>query len=57
VADVYLQKEVNELDPRHRATKWVLVQPGKRATGDWCQYTAADEVAVLKGNPAHGRRC
>lgn len=53
VADVYLQKEVNELDRVIAQKDVVLVQPGKRATGDWCQYTAADEVAVLKGNPAH----
>lgn len=53
VADVYLQKEVNELDRVIAQKNVVLVQPGKRATGDWCQYTAADEVAVLKGNPAH----
>ena len=53
VADVYLQKEVNELDRVIAQRNVVLVQPGKRATGDWCQYTAADEVSVLKGNPAH----
>lgn len=53
VADVYLQKELNELDRVVAQKNVVLVQPGKRATGDWCQYTAADEVAVLKGNPAH----
>ena len=53
VADVYLQKEANELDRVIAQTNVVLVQPGRRGTGDWCQYTAADEVAVLKGNPAH----
>ncbi|HKP37050.1 MAG TPA: LPS export ABC transporter periplasmic protein LptC [Pyrinomonadaceae bacterium] len=53
VADVYLQKELNELDRVVAQRNVVLVQPGKRATGDWCQYIAADEVAVLKGNPAH----
>ena len=53
VADVYLQKEVNELEKIIAQRDVVLIQPGKRATGDWCQYTAADEVAVLKGNPAH----
>jgi lipopolysaccharide export system protein LptA len=31
----------------------VLTQPNKRGTGDWCQYTTADEIAILKGNPAH----
>ena len=53
VADVYLQKDVNELDRVIAERDVVLVQPGKRGTGDWCQYTAADEVAILKGNPAH----
>src|SRR4030095_13721926 len=53
VADVYLQKEASELDRMIAQTNVVLVQPGRRGTGDWCQYTAADEVAVLKGNAAH----
>ena len=53
VADVYLQKDVNEVDRTIAQRNVVIVQPGKRGTGDWCQYTAADEVAVLKGNPAH----
>jgi len=26
-----------------------LIQPGKRGTGDCCQDTAVDEVAILKG--------
>jgi lipopolysaccharide export system protein LptA len=30
----------------------VLTQPGRRGTGDWAQYTAADETVVLKGAPA-----
>ncbi len=53
VADVYLQKDVNEVDHTIAQRNVVIIQPGKRGTGDWCQYTAADEVAVLKGNPAH----
>lgn len=53
VADVYLQKEGNEVERTIAQRNVVLIQPGKRATGDWCQYTSADEVAVLKGNPAH----
>jgi lipopolysaccharide export system protein LptA len=53
VADVYLQKDVNELERVIAQRDVVLVQPGKRGTGDWCQFTAADEVAILKGNPAH----
>jgi LPS export ABC transporter protein LptC len=53
VADVYLQKDTNEVERTIAQRNVVLIQPGKRGTGDWCQYTAADEVAVLKGNPAH----
>jgi LPS export ABC transporter protein LptC len=53
VADVYMQKDANEVDRTIAQHDVVLTQPGKRGTGDWCQYTTADEVAVLKGNPAH----
>jgi lipopolysaccharide export system protein LptA len=53
IADVYLQKDVNELERVIAQRDVVVVQPGKRGTGDWCQFTAADEVAILKGNPAH----
>jgi lipopolysaccharide export system protein LptA len=30
----------------------VLTQPGRRATGGWAQYVAADETVVLTGEPA-----
>src|SRR5438067_1999203 len=53
VADVYLQKNVNEVERTIAQHNVVIIQPGKRGTGDWCQYTNADEVAILKGNPAH----
>jgi lipopolysaccharide export system protein LptA len=53
VADVYLQKDVNEVDRTISQRNVVVVQPNRRGTGDWCQYTTADEVAVLTGNPAH----
>lgn len=53
VADVYLQKEVNEVERTVAQRNVVLTQPNKRGTGDWCQYTTADEIAILKGNPAH----
>src|SRR5256714_6901585 len=53
VADVYLQKDTNEVERTIAQRNVVILEPGKRGTGDWCQYTAADEVAVLKGNPAH----
>ncbi|MEP6707825.1 MAG: LptA/OstA family protein, partial [Pyrinomonadaceae bacterium] len=52
VADVYLLKESNELEKTIAQKNVVLTQPGKRGTGDWLQYTAADDVAVLKGSPA-----
>jgi len=53
VADVYLNKDGNEVERTIAQQNVVLTQPSKRGTGDWLQYTAADEVAVLKGNPAH----
>jgi LPS export ABC transporter protein LptC len=53
VADVYLQKDANEVERTIAQRNVVITQPGKRGTGDWCQYTNIDEVAVLKGNPAH----
>lgn len=53
IADVYLQKDGNEVERTIAQLNVVLIQPGKRGTGDWCQYTTADEVAILKGNPAH----
>ena len=53
VADVYLQKNTNEVERTIAQRNVVIIQPGKRGTGDWCQYTNDDEVAVLKGNPAH----
>ena len=53
VADVYLQKEANEVEKTIAQRNVTIVQPGRRGTGDWCQYTTADEVAVLTGNPAH----
>jgi lipopolysaccharide export system protein LptA len=30
----------------------VLTQPARKGTGDWVEYTAADEIAILKGSPA-----
>jgi LPS export ABC transporter protein LptC len=53
IADVYLQKDGNEVERTIAQKNVTIVQPGRRGTGDWCQYTTADEVAVLTGNPAH----
>ena len=52
VADVYLLKETSEMDKTIAQRNVVLTQPGRKGIGDWVQYTAVDEVAVLKGNPA-----
>lgn len=53
VADVYLQKDASEVERTVAQRSVVVTQPGKRGTGDWAQYTAADETVVLTGNPAH----
>src|SRR5689334_5675792 len=52
VADVYLQKESNEMEKTIAQRNVVLTQPNRKGTGDWVEYTSANEVAVLKGNPA-----
>jgi lipopolysaccharide export system protein LptA len=52
VADVYLVKDSNEMEKTIAQRNVVLTQPNRRGTGDWVEYTAANEVAVLKGNPA-----
>jgi lipopolysaccharide export system protein LptA len=30
----------------------VVTQPNRRAAGDYAQYNAADEIVILRGNPA-----
>ena len=50
-ADVYLN-ENNELSKTIAENNVVITQPGRRATGNWVQYTSADEVAILRGSPA-----
>jgi LPS export ABC transporter protein LptC len=50
-ADVFLD-EKNELARTVAEDNVVITQPGRRATASWAQYTAADEVAILKGKPA-----
>ena len=52
VADIYLAKESNEMQKTVAQQNVVLTQPMRKGTGDWVEYTAADEIAVLKGNPA-----
>jgi lipopolysaccharide export system protein LptA len=52
VADVYLLKESNEMEKTIAQRNVVLTQPNRKGTGDWVEYTSANEVAILKGNPA-----
>lgn len=52
-ADVYLLRESSEVEKTIAQRNVVLTQPNRKGTGDWLQYTSADEVAILKGNPAH----
>jgi lipopolysaccharide export system protein LptA len=55
-ADVYLKRSATgdnyEVDRTVAQRDVVITQPGKKGTGDRADYTAADEVAVLTGNPA-----
>jgi lipopolysaccharide export system protein LptA len=50
-ADI-LMNDKNEMSQTIAETSVVITQPNRRATGDWAQYTAENEVAVLRGNPA-----
>ncbi|HYE14356.1 MAG TPA: LPS export ABC transporter periplasmic protein LptC [Pyrinomonadaceae bacterium] len=52
VADVYLSPGAYEVERTVAQREVVVTQPGKRGTGDWAQYTAADETVVLTGAPA-----
>jgi lipopolysaccharide export system protein LptA len=52
VSDVYLLKETYEVERTVSQRSVVVTQPGRRGTGDRGEYTAADEVVVLTGNPA-----
>ncbi len=50
-ADVYLTA-TNELSRMTVERNVQITQPGKKGTGDWAQYNAADESFILRGNPA-----
>ncbi|HKO62732.1 MAG TPA: LPS export ABC transporter periplasmic protein LptC [Pyrinomonadaceae bacterium] len=52
VADVYLKRESSEVEKTVAQRNVVLTQPGRKGTADTVEYTTADEVAILKGNPA-----
>jgi lipopolysaccharide export system protein LptA len=51
VADINLN-ENNEVQRTVIEKNVNVTQPGKRARGDWAQYTTADETVILRGNPA-----
>ncbi|MBK9216107.1 MAG: LPS export ABC transporter periplasmic protein LptC [Chloracidobacterium sp.] len=50
-ADIFVD-EHNDVIRTVAENDVVLTQPGRRATGDWAQFTSADEVAVIRGEPA-----
>jgi len=50
-ADIYLD-ENNSVSKTVAQSDVVLTQPGRRATGDWAQFTQDDEVAIIRGEPA-----
>lgn len=50
-ADIYMD-ERNEMSKTIAETSVVITQPNRKAVGDWAQYTAENEVAILRGNPA-----
>lgn len=52
VADVYLAKDTNEMEKTIAQKNVVLTQPNRKGMGDWVEYTTANDIAVLKGNPA-----
>ncbi len=50
-ADIFMDDK-NEMSKTIAETNVVITQPNRRAIGDWAQYTAENEVAILRGNPA-----
>lgn len=51
VAEVYLD-ESNQAKQYIVEKSVVITQPNRRATGNWAQYTASDEIIILRGTPA-----
>jgi LPS export ABC transporter protein LptC len=51
LAKIYLT-ESNELARTEMENSVVITQPNRKAVGDYAQYTASDEIVILKGNPA-----
>ena len=50
-ADIFLD-ENNDMVKTVVENGVTITQPGRKAVGDWAEYTAETEVAVLRGNPA-----
>lgn len=50
-AIVYLDDK-NEVSKTVAESAVVITQPNRRATGDYAQYTASDEMVILRGSPA-----
>ena len=51
-ATVHLGQAQNQVERTIAEGNVIVTQPGKRATGQTAQYTAADETVLLIGNPA-----
>lgn len=50
-ANVFLDDK-NELKQTVAETNVIVTSPNRKASGDYAQYTAANETIVLRGNPA-----
>jgi LPS export ABC transporter protein LptC/lipopolysaccharide transport protein LptA len=50
-AEVYLNAR-NEAEKTIAENSVIITQPGRKAKGDWAQYTSENGVVILKGNPA-----
>ncbi|CAN5427048.1 hypothetical protein BH10ACI1_BH10ACI1_18800 [soil metagenome] len=51
VANIFLNNN-NEFSKSVIENNVVVTQPNRRAVGDWAQYTAENEIVILRGNPA-----
>lgn len=50
-ADVFLTPD-NDIVRTVAETDVTITQPNRRASGSWVQYSADDEIAILRGDPA-----
>ena len=50
-ANVYLN-ERNDVSQTVAENNVVVTQPNRKASGDYAQYNATDEIIILRGNPA-----